>query len=100
MRPAGDRGVRRGGSCGFPEETGEEQKVLLRRRRQRRTRLVFLLERNKLFPDDGLSTLNVNLFSTGLNVCICEALRGGGDDCRVRFSFIDKLWGFFFLKSV
>lgn len=95
MRPAGDRGVRRGGSCGFPEETGEEQKVLLRRRRrQRRTRLVFLLERNKLFPDDGLSTLNVNLFSTdGLNVCICEALRGGGDDCRVRFPFIDKLWG-------
>lgn len=45
---------------------------------------MFLLERNKLFPDDGLSTLNVNLFSTdGLNVCICEALRGGGDDCRV-----------------
>lgn len=25
---------------------------------------------------------------------------GGGDDCRVRFSFIDKLWGGFFLKSV
>lgn len=38
----------------------------------------------------------MNLFSTdGLNVCICEALRGGGDDCRVRFPFIDKLLGGF-----
>lgn len=36
MCSAGNRGVRCGGSCGFPEETGEEQEVLLRREKKRR----------------------------------------------------------------
>lgn len=31
---AGNRGVRCGGSCGFPEEAGEEQEVLLSRRQK------------------------------------------------------------------
>lgn len=80
VRPAGNRGVRRGGSCGFPEEAGAEQEVLLRRDKFGFC-FVFSCAMN-CFPVDRFSTFNVNLlfffFSKDCtNVYIYKALRLG-----------------------
>lgn len=74
VRSAGHRGVRRGGSRGFPEETREEQEVLLKERKKRERER----DETNCFQNDGLSTFNVKFFSKDCtNVYIFEALRLG-----------------------
>lgn len=69
VRPAGHRGVRRGGRRGVPEETGEEQEVLLSRG----------AAWNELLSH--MSTFNVNFAEDCINVGLwkhCSAGEAGG----------------------
>lgn len=69
MLAAGNRGVCCGGSCGFPEETGEEQEVLLRTEGG-----AAALPAQELWSGRHVGHVGLNLSS----VDAAEALRWGG----------------------